>query len=149
MFSGIVAAVGRITQLTPREAGFRLTVEAGGLDLSDVALGDSIAHAGVCLTVVDKGDNWYCVDVSPETFSCTVGLKCFRGCFPALFARPPPPQAGRRSGGSSSWRPGRWRQTSWRTCGNCRPGSGSSCCLRSPRLATAASRRRPAVCASC
>ncbi|WP_303784287.1 riboflavin synthase [Azovibrio restrictus] len=76
MFSGIVAAVGRITQLTPREAGFRLTVEPGGLDLSDVALGDSIAHAGVCLTVVDKAaDNrWYCVDVSPETFSCTVGL---------------------------------------------------------------------------
>ncbi len=76
MFSGIVAAVGRITQLTPRAAGFRLTVEAGTLDLSDVALGDSIAHAGVCLTVVDKAadNSSYCVDVSPETLSCTVGL---------------------------------------------------------------------------
>ncbi|MGB4468448.1 MAG: riboflavin synthase [Azovibrio sp.] len=76
MFSGIVAAVGRITQLTPRAAGFRLTVEAGTLDLSDVALGDSIAHAGVCLTVVDKAadNSRYCVDVSPETLSCTVGL---------------------------------------------------------------------------
>ncbi|MBK7899720.1 MAG: riboflavin synthase [Azonexus sp.] len=74
MFSGIVAAVGRITQLTPREAGFRLTVEAGGLDLSDVALGDSIAHNGVCLTVVTRMDGQFCVDVSPETLSCTVGL---------------------------------------------------------------------------
>jgi riboflavin synthase len=74
MFSGIVAAVGRVTQLTPREAGFRLTVEPGGLDMSDVTLGDSIAHAGVCLTVVDQGDGWYCVDVSPETLNCTVGL---------------------------------------------------------------------------
>lgn len=76
MFSGIVAAVGRITQLTPREAGFRLTVEPGTLDLSDVALGDSIAHAGVCLTVVEKAadNSWYCIDVSPETLSCTQGL---------------------------------------------------------------------------
>ena len=74
MFSGIVAAVGRITQLTPREAGSRLTVAAGGLDLSDVAVGDSIPHPRVCQTLVDKGEDWYCVDVSPETFSCTVGL---------------------------------------------------------------------------
>lgn len=74
MFSGIVAAVGRITQLTPREAGFRLTVDAGGLDLSDVALGDSIAHNGVCLTVVAKEGGQFCVDVSPETLACTVGL---------------------------------------------------------------------------
>ncbi|MBL8449040.1 MAG: riboflavin synthase [Dechloromonas sp.] len=74
MFSGIVAAVGRITQLTPREAGFRLTVEAGGLDISDVALGDSIAHNGVCLTVVAREGGQFCVDVSPETLACTVGL---------------------------------------------------------------------------
>ena len=74
MFSGIIAAVGRITQLTPREAGFRLTVEAGSLGLDDVALGDSIACSGVCLTVVAKEDNRFCVDVSPETLSCTVGL---------------------------------------------------------------------------
>lgn len=74
MFSGIVAAVGRITHLTAREAGFRLTVEPGGLDMTDVALGDSIAHNGVCLTVVEKTPSHYCVDVSPETLSCTVGL---------------------------------------------------------------------------
>ena len=75
MFSGIVAAVGRITQLTPREVGYRLHVDAGRLAIDDVTLGDSIAHNGVCLTVVGKeGNNSFMVDVSPETLSCTVGL---------------------------------------------------------------------------
>ena len=74
MFSGIIAAVGRITQITPREAGVRLTVAAGALDLGDVALGDSIACNGVCLTVVAKEENCFFVDVSPESLSCTVGL---------------------------------------------------------------------------
>ena len=75
MFSGIVAAVGRITQVTPREAGVRLTVEAGRLGIEEVALGDSIAHNGVCLTVVAKEGNTFMVDVSPETLRCTVGLE--------------------------------------------------------------------------
>jgi len=74
MFSGIIAAVGRITEITPREVGCRLTVDAGQLDLADVGLGDSIAHNGVCLTVVAKDGNTFAVDVSPETLSCTVGL---------------------------------------------------------------------------
>ena len=74
MFSGIIAAVGRITHLTSREAGFRLCVDAGTLGLDDVGLGDSIAHNGVCLTVVGKEGNQFMVDVSPETLSCTVGL---------------------------------------------------------------------------
>jgi riboflavin synthase len=74
MFSGIVAAVGRIRRIVPREVGFRLTVDASGLDLDDVALGDSIACNGVCLTVVKRGKNTFKVDVSPETLSCTVGL---------------------------------------------------------------------------
>ena len=74
MFSGIVAAVGRITQLTPREVGYRLHVDAGKLPIADVSLGDSIAHNGVCLTVVAKEGNSFMVDVSPETLSCTVGL---------------------------------------------------------------------------
>jgi riboflavin synthase len=77
MFSGIIAAVGRITELTPRNDGtptVRLTVDAGILPLDDVAQGDSIACNGVCLTVVDKSDQRFYVDVSPETLSCTVGL---------------------------------------------------------------------------
>lgn len=74
MFSGIIAAVGRITEITLREVGCRLHVDAGKLDISEVALGDSIAHNGVCLTVVAKEGNTFAVDVSPETLSCTVGL---------------------------------------------------------------------------
>ena len=74
MFSGIVAAVGRITHLQALEKGLRLTVEAPGLDLTDVALGDSIAHGGVCLTVIEKAGPTYKVDVSRETLDCTVGL---------------------------------------------------------------------------
>ena len=74
MFSGIIAAVGRITHLTTREAGFRLHVEAGNLGLDDVGLGDSIACNGVCLTVVAREGNQFMVDVSPETLSCTIGL---------------------------------------------------------------------------
>jgi riboflavin synthase len=74
MFTGIVAATGRITHLEPLEKGLRLTVEAPGLDLSDVAVGDSIAHGGVCLTVIEKSGTNYQVDVSRETLDCTVGL---------------------------------------------------------------------------
>lgn len=74
MFSGIIAAVGRISELTPREVGYRLHVDAGKLELDDVALGDSIACNGVCLTVVAIEDGQFMVDVSPETLSCTVGL---------------------------------------------------------------------------
>ncbi len=77
MFSGIVAAVGRIIRVTPRDDGaetVRLTVDAGNLALDDVALGDSIACSGVCLTVVDQRDNCFAVDVSPESLACTVGL---------------------------------------------------------------------------
>ncbi len=77
MFSGIIAAVGRICELTPRNDGtptVRLSIDAGRLALDDVALGDSIACNGVCLTVVDRQDQRFFVDVSPETLSCTVGL---------------------------------------------------------------------------
>ena len=72
MFSGIVAAIGRITHLQALEKGLRLTVEAPGLDLSDVALGDSIAHGGVCLTVIEKAG----ASDKPgyKTLDCTVGL---------------------------------------------------------------------------
>jgi len=77
MFSGIIAALGRITELTPRNDGtptVRLSIEAGHLGLDDVTLGDSIACNGVCLTVVDTRENSFFVDVSPETLSCTIGL---------------------------------------------------------------------------
>jgi len=74
MFTGIITAIGEITRLQPLEQGLRLTVAAPGLDLKDVAIGDSIAHAGVCLTVIGKRKGAYQVDVSRETLDCTVGL---------------------------------------------------------------------------
>lgn len=79
MFTGIVAATGKITHLEPLEKGVRLTITAPGLALGDVALGDSIAHSGVCLTVVAKKRNSYQVDVSRETLDCTVGLDAIGG----------------------------------------------------------------------
>ena len=78
MFTGIVAAVGRISAITPLgtglDAGVRLTVHAGGLPLQDVAVGDSIAINGACMTVTDKTEHDFCVDVSRESLNCTVGL---------------------------------------------------------------------------
>jgi riboflavin synthase len=78
MFSGIIAAVGRISAITPRGDGaatLRLSIDADGLGLDDVARGDSIACNGVCLTVVDLAGESFSVDVSPETLDCTVGLE--------------------------------------------------------------------------
>lgn len=74
MFSGIVAATGKVSRILPLEQGLSLTIEAGTLGLADVALGDSIACNGVCLTVVAVDGNSFSVDVSRETLDCTVGL---------------------------------------------------------------------------
>jgi len=74
MFSGIVAAVGRIEHIEPLADGIRLTVDTNGLDLSDVIIGDSIAHSGVCLTVIEMNGGELKYDVSRETLNCTVGL---------------------------------------------------------------------------
>ena len=59
---------------TGLDAGVRLTVHAGGLPLQDVAIGDSIAINGACMTVTDKTEHDFCVDVSRESLNCTVGL---------------------------------------------------------------------------
>lgn len=67
MFTGIIEAVGQIQSLQPKGDDIRLTVKVNHLDMSDVALGDSIATNGVCLTVVDFSHEHYSVDVSPET----------------------------------------------------------------------------------
>lgn len=74
MFSGIVAATGKISRIEPLAQGLSLTIDAGKLDLADVSLGDSIACAGVCLTVVGIEANSFRVDVSRETLNCSVGL---------------------------------------------------------------------------
>ncbi|MDR1424540.1 MAG: riboflavin synthase [Azoarcus sp.] len=79
MFSGIVAAVGRIEHTEPLGDGLRLTVDVGGLDLSDVVIGDSIANSGVCLTLIERDGNKAKFDVSRETLDCSVGLEHIGG----------------------------------------------------------------------
>ncbi|HSQ81651.1 MAG TPA: riboflavin synthase [Casimicrobiaceae bacterium] len=74
MFTGIVEAVGRIAALEPAPDGARLRVAAGGLDLGDVRVGDSIAVGGCCLTVVASGGELLDFDVSAETLRCTTGF---------------------------------------------------------------------------
>jgi riboflavin synthase len=78
MFSGIVAAVGRIARAEKSRGGLRLSVDSGALDLGDVAIGDSIAVNGVCLTVVRRSGKSFSVDVSRETLRCTEGLEAPR-----------------------------------------------------------------------
>ncbi len=75
MFSGIIADVGTITRAEDRDGGLRLSVATHALGMDDVLIGDSIAVNGVCLTVVEKKDDSFTVDVSRETLNCTVGLE--------------------------------------------------------------------------
>jgi riboflavin synthase len=74
MFTGIVAAVGRVRAVEQAVEGIRLVIDAGGLSLGDVAIGDSIAVDGVCLTVTQLASDTFAVDVSPETLACTAGF---------------------------------------------------------------------------
>ena len=69
MFTGIVTDVGTVRKAEQR-GDLRLEI-ATGYDLATVDLGASIACSGVCLTVVDKGEGWFAVDVSAETASRT------------------------------------------------------------------------------
>lgn len=71
MFTGIVQAVGRIASCENRGSDAGIAIDAGALDLADVALGDSIAVAGVCLTVVAIDGTRWIADVSAETLRLT------------------------------------------------------------------------------
>lgn len=71
MFTGIIEATGSVTSLEQIQSDWRLHIDAGKLDMSDVALGDSIAVNGCCLTVVKFGVDNFSADVSNETMSCT------------------------------------------------------------------------------
>ena len=75
MFTGIVTAVGKIARVTPTPGGVRAVVEAPGFGLDDVAVGDSIAVNGACLTVVARAGSRFELDLSKETLECTVGLE--------------------------------------------------------------------------
>lgn len=66
MFTGIVEEIGSVTAVEPSGDGVRLTVRAPKA-VSDAAHGDSIAVSGVCLTVVDQGEDWFTADVMKQT----------------------------------------------------------------------------------
>ena len=74
MFSGIVAAVGKISTVAPTAGGVRVAIDTGSLDLADVAIGDSIAVNGACLTVVTLAGRAFEADVSRETLASTSGF---------------------------------------------------------------------------
>lgn len=71
MFTGIVQAMGNVTQREERSGDVRIVVESKQFDLGDVSLGDSICVSGVCLTVVEIMSASFAADVSVETLSCT------------------------------------------------------------------------------
>ncbi len=71
MFTGIIEAVGSVAGIEKKGGDVRLRINTAALDLSNVAIGDSIATSGVCLTVVELPGNGFVADVSAETLSLT------------------------------------------------------------------------------
>ena len=69
MFTGIITDIGTVRKVEQR-GDLRLTIGCG-YDMETVDLGASVACSGACLTVVDKGEDWFAVDVSQETISKT------------------------------------------------------------------------------
>ncbi len=70
MFTGIVTDVGRIKSVHQTNRDRRFEIETA-FDLTSVEIGASVCHAGCCLTVVEKGADWFAVEVSGETLSMT------------------------------------------------------------------------------
>ena len=74
MFTGIITGLGRITAHEPIGDGQRITVACGDWPLDDIAIGDSIAHSGCCLTVVGKGAGVLRSDVTAHSLGIVAGL---------------------------------------------------------------------------
>ena len=70
MFTGLVADIGTLERATPLATGVRLRIAAALAD-GELALGESIAVDGCCLTVIAQGPGWFDVDVSHESLACT------------------------------------------------------------------------------
>lgn len=71
MFTGIIQSIGEIAAIQPKGGDVRLYIKAGKLQINNVALGDSIATNGVCLTAVELPSDGFWADVSRETLDCT------------------------------------------------------------------------------
>lgn len=74
MFTGIIQAIGVVTAVETSGSSARLSIDAGRMDLADVAVGDSIACNGVCLTVTRLAPSRFFADVSQETLRVTAGF---------------------------------------------------------------------------
>jgi riboflavin synthase len=71
MFTGIILTTGRITAMNDKGGDLELAVDAAGLDVARIAIGDSICVQGVCLTATRKQDTSFFADVSRETLTKT------------------------------------------------------------------------------
>jgi riboflavin synthase len=72
MFTGIIQALGKIESRLDSEHGSVYVFKCTEIDLSDTGIGDSVAVNGVCLTVIEVGDDFFKADVSLETLNCTI-----------------------------------------------------------------------------
>ena len=72
MFTGIILSIGQIAAIERRAGDCRIKINTGKLSMADVALGDSIAVNGVCLTAVELGAHYFVADVSNETLTKTL-----------------------------------------------------------------------------
>jgi riboflavin synthase len=70
MFTGIVTDVGRVRAIRDTNRDRRFEIETG-FDLATLDIGASVSHAGCCLTIVEKGADWFAVEVSGETLGLT------------------------------------------------------------------------------
>lgn len=71
MFTGLIEGVGHVAALEPRGGDVRLRIAIGSLPFADVALGESIAVSGVCLTVIEFDAGSFAADASTETLALT------------------------------------------------------------------------------
>jgi riboflavin synthase len=77
MFTGIIVATGRVASIAQRSGDLELGIDAAGLEVARIAIGDSVSVQGVCLTVTRKESTCFYADVSRETLAKTTlgGIK--------------------------------------------------------------------------
>jgi riboflavin synthase len=71
MFTGLISDVGAVERVAPRQGGARLTLRPRAMRVDDLALGESVACSGCCLTVAERGGGLVSFDAVPETLSRT------------------------------------------------------------------------------
>jgi riboflavin synthase len=71
MFTGLISDVATVERVAPRQGGARLTLRPKALDVNALALGESVACSGACLTVVERGGGLVSFDAVPETLART------------------------------------------------------------------------------